>query len=249
MVLRDRVTSLLQASAFVVAAAFGLALAGCGVEYPNCEGDQNCRAHHEVCVNRHCQQCRQNSDCPAHHRCLNNRCLEGDDACNADSDCPANQRCLNHHCAPRTECDEHRACPSGRPCVDGRCAEASSAPPDDSEPADNQGRLCRFEPIYFATDNATLDESARRALQSAADCLGREQNTRYVLIGRCDPRGTTEYNLALGQRRATIARNYLMSLGIAEERIVTSSEGSEGAVGTDDASWARDRRVDFRPRQ
>ena len=239
----------MHAGLLAVATMFAVALTGCGVEYPNCEGDQDCRAHHEVCVNRHCQQCRTNTDCPAHHRCLANRCLEGEDACNADSDCPTDQHCVNHHCAPRAECDEHRACPSGRPCVDGRCAEASSGPTDDSDPVDNQGRLCRFEPVLFATDNATLDDSARRALQAAAECLQREGSSRYVLVGRCDPRGTTEYNLALGQRRATIVQHYLMSLGIAEDRVLTSSEGSEGAVGNDEASWARDRRVDFRPRQ
>jgi peptidoglycan-associated lipoprotein len=113
---------------------------------------------------------------------------------------------------------------------------------------DNQGRLCHFEPVYFAFDNSTLDEGARHALQSAAECLSREGSSRYVLIGRADPRGTTEYNLALGERRARTAQRYLMSLGVAEERVAVSSEGSEAATGTDEASWGRDRRVDFRPR-
>lgn len=239
----------LRAGAVAVSVAFALAATGCGVDYPNCNGDQDCRAHHELCVNRHCQQCRQNSDCGEHHRCLNNRCFEGDDACSSDTDCPADQHCVNQHCAPRTECDEHRACPSGQPCVEGHCPTSSSPPPEDTEPRDNQGRLCRFEPVTFATDNAQLDEAARHNLQSAADCLQREHTTRYVLIGRCDPRGTSEYNLALGQRRATIVQHYLMSLGVGEDRILTSSEGSEAASGTDEASWARDRRVDFRPRQ
>jgi peptidoglycan-associated lipoprotein len=250
MIRRDRATAFLRAGAFAVSAAIAMAAAGCGVEYPNCNGDQDCRAHHEVCVNRHCQQCRNNSDCGPHHRCLNNRCFEGDNACAADSDCPGDQHCVNNHCAPRTECDEHRTCPSGVPCVEGRCATASSAPPEEEFDArDNQGRLCRFEPVQFAYDNSQLDDTARHNLQSAADCLQRERTTRYVLIGRCDPRGTTEYNLALGQRRATIVQHYLTSLGVAEDRVLTSSEGSEGATGTDEASWAHDRRVDFRPRQ
>jgi peptidoglycan-associated lipoprotein len=113
---------------------------------------------------------------------------------------------------------------------------------------DNRGRLCTFEPVYFTFDNSQLDDGARRALQRASECLQREARSRYVLIGRADPRGTTEYNLALGERRARSVQAYLSSLGIDQARLGVSSEGSEAATGTDEASWARDRRVDFRPR-
>jgi peptidoglycan-associated lipoprotein len=233
------------ALAFLALAALTL-LAGCpGVEYPNCRGDNDCRARREVCVNGRCQQCRAASDCPAEHTCLRNRCVPGLNACEGDNDCLRGQRCVEHRCVAATECDENRACPGGRPCVQGRCAPAQA---EEEEPTDNRGRLCNFEPVYFAFDNATLDEAARRNLQSAAECLRREGSSRYVLIGRADPRGTTEYNLALGERRARTVQRYLMSLGIDEGRLAVSSEGSEGATGTDEASWARDRRVDFRPR-
>jgi peptidoglycan-associated lipoprotein len=128
--------------------------------------------------------------------------------------------------------------------VSGRCVVEAEAP----EPEDNRGRLCSFEPIYFGFDRDDLDETARAALARAAQCLERERNTRYVLIGRTDPRGTAEYNLALGERRARAVQRYLIALGVAETRLAVSSEGMEGATGTDEASWARDRRVDFRPR-
>lgn len=220
-------------------------ITGCpGVQYPNCRGDNDCRAHREVCVNGRCQQCRQSSDCPREHTCLRNRCVPGLHACEGDNDCLHGQRCVQHRCVAATECDTNRPCPDGRPCVQGRCAPAEEEP----EPTDNRGRLCTFEPVYFAFDDASLDERARLTLQRTAECLRRENNTRYVLIGRADPRGTTEYNLALGERRARAVQRYLMSLGIDESRLAVSSEGSEGATGTDEASWALDRRVDFRPR-
>lgn len=230
--------------ALVVAAL--ATLTGCGgVEYPNCRGDDDCRAHREVCVNGRCQQCRDDRGCPAEHTCLRNRCVPGLHACEGDHDCINGQRCINHRCQA-VECDENRACPGGRPCVQGRCQAQIS---EEEEPTDNRGRLCTFEPVYFAFDRDELDENARRVLQSAAECLRREGSSRYVLIGRADPRGTTEYNLALGERRARMVQRYLMALGIDESRLAVSSEGSEAAQGTDEASWARDRRVDFRPRQ
>lgn len=234
--------------AVLALAALG-ALAGCpGVEYPNCRGDDDCRSRRQVCVNGRCQQCRTNADCGGGNTCLRNRCVPGLNACEGDNDCLVNQRCVDHRCVARTECDEQRACPGGRPCVEGRCSTEAQAT-EDEDPPDNRGRLCTFEPVYFAFDNSQLDEGARRSLQTAADCLRREGDTRYVLIGRADPRGTTEYNFALGERRARSAQRYLMSLGVDEARIAVSSEGSEAATGADEASWARDRRVDFRPRQ
>jgi peptidoglycan-associated lipoprotein len=238
------------ACALVVAtcAALLALLSGCGVEYPNCNGDNDCRrdGRHELCVNGRCQQCRTSGDCGPNMTCLRNRCVPGLNACDGDNDCVAGQHCVNHRCQARTECDPNRPCPSGVPCVAGRCQTAEGPEPPD--PEDNRGRLCRFEPVYFSFDNSQLDEPSRRSLQTAADCLRREGNSRYVLIGRADPRGTTEYNLALGERRARTAQSYLISLGVDAARVAVSSEGSEAASGTDEASWARDRRVDFRPR-
>lgn len=226
-------------------ASLGAVLTGCpGVEYPNCRNDQDCRERREVCVNARCQQCRANADCPAEHTCLRNRCVPGLNACEGDNDCLQTQRCEAHRCVPRTECDANRACPSGRTCAEGRCVAETEAP----DPEDNRGRLCNFTAIYFGFDRDDLDQTARTALASAAQCLERERNSRYVLIGRTDPRGTAEYNLALGERRARTVQRYLTALGVAEARIAVSSEGMEAAAGTDEQGWSRDRRVDFRPR-
>ncbi len=244
--LRGRWRRVVEAFSFAaLLSSFASAIAGCpGVEYPNCRGDQDCRQRREVCVNGRCQQCRATSDCPANNTCLRNRCVDGLNACEGDNDCLVSQRCENHRCVPRTECDASRACPSGRACVSGRCVAEEEAP----DPEDNRGRLCQFEPILFGFDREDLEPAARAALTRAAECLGRERNSRYVLIGRTDPRGTAEYNLALGERRARTVQRYLTALGVADSRLAVSSEGMEAAAGTDEASWARDRRVDFRPR-
>jgi len=103
---------------------------------------------------------------------------------------------------------------------------------------------CAFETVYFAFDSSELDSSARSAIQSAVDCY-RDQNpnVRLLLTGACDPRGTEEYNIALGERRAQSVRSYMKSLGMDPSKISITSVGEEMASGTDEASWALDRNV------
>ncbi len=240
-------------SALLVLAMFlalGGGAAGCSgdPDYPVCRNDAHCRRNgrREFCVNGRCQQCRNTSDCGENMTCLRNRCVEGLNACDGDNDCLANQMCQEHRCVARTECDAVRACPAGRHCEVGRCIADPTA---ESDPIENRGPQCVIEPPNFDFDDANLTEAARRSLQRIAECLQRERTSRYVLIGRCDPRGGTEYNLALGERRARIVQRYLISLGILPERVAASSEGSEGATGSNEDGWRRDRRVDFRVRQ
>ena len=104
---------------------------------------------------------------------------------------------------------------------------------------------CAFETVYFAFDSSELDSAARAALQEAADCYRGQADPglSLLLTGACDPRGTEEYNIALGERRAQSVRSYLISLGIDGSRISTTSVGEEMATGTDEAGWARDRNV------
>jgi peptidoglycan-associated lipoprotein len=228
----------------------GALLGGCtsDPEYPNCENDRHCQRDNrrEFCVNRHCQQCRSTTDCGSEQTCLRGRCVAGVNACDGDNDCLVNQLCENHRCVARPECDATRACGTGRHCETGRCV---ADPTEDQDPVENRGPQCNLEPPHFEFDDTQLSESTRAVLQRASECIQRERTSRYVLIGRCDPRGATEYNLALGERRARIVQRYLISLGVLPDRLAVSSEGSEGATGTDEAGWREDRRVDFRLRQ
>ena len=99
--------------------------------------------------------------------------------------------------------------------------------------------------INFDFDQYDIDARARQILDSQARWLTQFPNTRITLEGHADERGTREYNLALGDRRANAAKNYLAARGVSPGRITTISYGKERpiALGSDEASWARNRRA------
>lgn len=99
--------------------------------------------------------------------------------------------------------------------------------------------------IFFDTDRYNVDSSDMATLQSQAQWLQRYPNVRVTIEGHADERGTRDYNIALGDRRANAAKNYLASLGISPSRINTVSYGKErpAALGSDEASWAQNRRA------
>ena len=98
--------------------------------------------------------------------------------------------------------------------------------------------------IYFDTDKYNIDEVDAAALRAQAQWLARYPDKRIRVEGNCDERGTREYNLALGERRANAAKNYLASLGIDASRITTISYGKERpvALGSNEEAWAKNRR-------
>ena len=100
--------------------------------------------------------------------------------------------------------------------------------------------------IYFTFDDASLLGDAKRALKNNAKQL-KKSGSRIEIQGHCDERGTEEYNLALGQRRAEAARRYLVDLGVSSARIETNSFGeSMPAVrGHDESAWKKNRRGEF----
>ena len=106
-------------------------------------------------------------------------------------------------------------------------------------------RSVSSDTIYFDTDRYNVDDIDRAALASQAQWLQRYPTVRVTVEGHCDERGTREYNLALGERRANAARNYLISLGIDAARISVISYGKERpiALGSDESAWAQNRRA------
>jgi peptidoglycan-associated lipoprotein len=98
--------------------------------------------------------------------------------------------------------------------------------------------------ILFGYDSADLTADARATIEKWARILNQAGGTRVVIEGHCDERGTREYNLALGERRATAVRNYLTSVGIAATRVQTISYGKEKpvVVASNEASWSQNRR-------
>jgi len=103
------------------------------------------------------------------------------------------------------------------------------------------------EDIYFDFDKATLTPSAQDNLLRKAEWLRENSDVTVTIEGHCDARGTNEYNLALGDRRAESAKAFLVDLGIAASRVTTISYGEERPVCTqkDEECWAKNRRDNF----
>ncbi len=99
--------------------------------------------------------------------------------------------------------------------------------------------------VYFDTDRFNIDSSDAATLSEQAQYLQRYQNVNVTIEGHCDERGTRDYNLALGERRANAAKNYLVSLGINAARIRTVSYGKERpvALGSSEDAWSQNRRA------
>lgn len=105
-----------------------------------------------------------------------------------------------------------------------------------------------FEKVYFNFDSSDLSSSARNSLSRDAELLLKEQKEAKIVIeGNCDERGSAEYNLALGERRAKAAAKYLTALGVQPARLSTISYGKErpAVQGSDEAAWAKNRRDEF----
>lgn len=230
----------------VTAAAW---LNGCRPEYPRCENDEHCQAKGEYCVNGMCQQCRAQSDCGACQQCLAGRCSIQAGCCQQDQDCAAGQRCragqCGAECLSRAECGPRQICEAQRclaveclddgDCPEGRCADhrCQAAP------------VCSLTTIHFDFDEALLTSEARAVLEENARCLKARQGARLVVEGHCDERGTEEYNLALGDRRARAAAVYLERLGVRSIRPVSYGEARPLQGGHDEQAWAANRRAEF----
>ena len=99
--------------------------------------------------------------------------------------------------------------------------------------------------ILFDTDQYNVDSQDQAILQSQAQWLVQNPNARITIEGHCDERGTRDYNLALGERRANAAKNYLASLGVSPSRMTTVSYGKERpeALVSNESAWAQNRRA------
>jgi len=103
-----------------------------------------------------------------------------------------------------------------------------------------------FEAVYFDFDKSDLRQDARDVLNKNAEAIKADAGAKIKIEGNCDERGSAEYNLALGERRAKSAMQYLITLGIPADRLSVISYGKEKAkAGTDESVWSKDRRDDF----
>ena len=137
---------------------------------------------------------------------------------------------------------------------DGRVPPSSPPPQDEPLPSDalvsedTGGDMSIAErTVYFGFDDHSLDAQAQANLDAVAQYMKDNSGVQVKLEGHCDERGSTEYNLALGQRRAQAVKDYLMQLDIDGNRLPTISYGEENPAveGNNEAAWSQNRRVEF----
>jgi peptidoglycan-associated lipoprotein len=123
--------------------------------------------------------------------------------------------------------------------------ETTVTPPDET-PVEPEP-VIEFRTIYFDFDKHNLRDDAKRDLQFNVQTMREYPDLRVRIEGHCDERGTVEYNLALGERRARSARDYMIGLGIEPDRIDIISYGKERpvALGHNEEAWAKNRRAEF----
>jgi peptidoglycan-associated lipoprotein len=195
-------------------------------------------------------ECKSSKDCEAQAGfgkvCVQGRCAE----CAADSDCKAGFVCTGNTCqpkpgpadtsatttAPRAECVADGECGAGKACQAGRCVTAA-VDPACADPA-------AFT-VHFGFDRADISASDGALLQKLSACLQKSPARRVQVDGHCDERGTTQYNLALGKKRAEAVKKYLADLGAGA--VETNTYGKEQPLCRESSEdcWARNRRAAF----
>lgn len=251
---------------FVLLTAMLFLQIGCGPDYPKCETDDHCAESEEgqaegklYCQNGLCQQCRTDencgdpslecnagvceqiigyctsvNDCPGNQKCRDNRCGS---ECLSNDECTGDQICDGGNCVAKPECSTDADCDGGQACENGQCVAASA------------GAGCNLETVYFDYDRSTIKSSARDLLSANAECI-KSEDLSVELAGNADERGTTEYNIALGERRANSTKAYLKRMGVSSSKINTISYGDQrlarqcGEQGSD-SCHKQNRRVEF----
>ena len=231
-----------------------------GPDWPKCENDDQCKENdgkevNYVCVFGQCQQCGRDADCAAGQRC-NKKTYQCEAKCTNDAACGDGMRCEAGAClegarAPAgagvgEDCVETGDCQTGLVCTDGKCAEEQTAT-DGGDTDGNawQSLTCTDDAtVRFEFNEANLTPEARETLNAFAACL--ETNIKWTLTieGHADERGTSEYNLQLGEKRAGEVRKYLANKGVAKSRLKTISYGEEQPQvdASNEEAWAQNRR-------
>ena len=135
--------------------------------------------------------------------------------------------------APVGTCSSDSDCQTSQLCNDGRCVDAASLPE------------CVKTRTHFDFDKSELHAADQTLLDKFARCVKAQPAAHFVIAGHCDERGTEEYNMALGDRRAQSVAAYLESIGVAKERLRTVSYGKERPLcgGHEESCWWQNRRA------
>ncbi len=222
-----------------------------------CCEDPDCPKEMPRCKDNRCVECLENKDCPEDKPyCESEKCvyeceIDADCArrdkagmickdhkcqweCETDEDCgDADKECKDHHCVMKCKCQSDEDCPEGKMCDSCECIDKPQ---------------CELETIHFDFDRYDLRSSDREVLDRNAQCMQQRKDITVTIEGNCDERGTTGYNISLGDKRAKAARRYLENLGIPRSRLKTISYGEERPVcneHTEDC-YEQNRRCEFK---
>ncbi|KHD89762.1 MAG: peptidoglycan-associated lipoprotein [Bdellovibrio sp. ArHS] len=133
----------------------------------------------------------------------------------------------------------------------GQSTAIDSTPLSYDPMGSDSGKIAGLETVHFGYDKSSLDASAKKVIASNVEWMKSNAGVKVQIEGHCDSRGTIEYNVALGERRANAVKAYMISLGIPGDRLSVISYGKEKPLdmGDTEAAWAKNRRANFVPAQ
>ena len=182
-------------------------------------------------------ECEEDQDCPSEKFCEGGRCIPRAPTppmppppeCMSSADCNDNRICVDGQC--RWECRDDGDCGTGEICRDNRCQPVPE---------------CVVDTVHFDFDQYYLTTEAKSILRANVQCLKRKGFGRIAVEGHCDERGSAEYNLSLGQKRAQTVSDFMTDLGIDMTKLKIISYGEERPFdyGHDEDAWAKNRRTE-----
>lgn len=222
----------------------------------DCSSRQKCDGYR--CVEKTCADI----VCVGGKRC-NPSTLSCEYICNADGENPCDgdkcKVCKNHQCVPKQPaCQTSNDCPGQQICVSGGTCDARCEAGCDAikckAPNVCRNNVCSPPPcdlanIYFDFNRAAIRSDAKDSLKSNAECANKRTDKKLLIEGHCDERGTAEFNIQLGKRRANGAKKYISNLGVDKSRICTVSKGKEEPVvsnASSESGHQKNRRAVFR---
>lgn len=214
--------------------------------FPKCNNNKDCRIDasgnsiNAVCYMGECVECVNNSDCSDLNQCVNNSCQP---ICFSDNDCGLSEHCENNICI--RDCEGDDECMGDDVCVQGRCMNQAEA---DYEGEDSFAKCSSISPIYFDFDRSDIKKEHVDTMDAIAKCLDTNKNATVTIEGHTDERGTTSYNMVLGEKRANVVKKDLELRGVAKDRITTISYGETNPAvkESNDNAWQKNRRAEIR---
>ena len=249
---RSHVGALLVA-AFALLLGFSMVSTGCGDKPKkpgSCKADKDCK-NGQHCSENQCVECTEDSQCGKGKRCSSGACIAAPE-CTKDDQCPNGQVCQASKCKPcasdndcangrceagackRTKCSKDDECADDEDCVNGYCKRAGGG--------GNVDASCSLSTVYFAFDDSSVQASERDRLDANTQCLEKTKGKSIYVVGHTDTSGTEEYNIALSERRAQAAADYMARLGSDPARMQVVPKGETEPTGLGDD---KDRRVEF----